>query len=283
MRLAEGGFVAVVVDGFAPAPLVTEGVGDEPFLMSVVEGVALFVAGLVRNGALVVTVETDGRPAVDRAADLSVLAIADTAPATGPAVALRMGAVDVLMESVEARGAVVVLARAAVDAAVVEVPRGFRPAVVVFDAAVVPAMEGRALPNIFLSVVEVAVVFNGALVVVVDALPASVVRALAAAVILALGLGGASAVFLEAGSEDGEGTAGSTGDSSITGSATTAASSGALSDRSSLSSRIESPSVFPLAGCPYAPRSASWVTPGACTGVGSSTARVIACATQVKS
>lgn len=268
VRIAEGGLVVVVF-----APLTTEGVGEEPFLTSVVGTVALFVAMLVRNGALVVVVEMDDcRPATGRAAGLSEAA--DTTPAGTPVVVLRAGAVDVLVVNVEARGGEVFEG----DAAVVEALGGFRPAavaVVGFGAVVVPATDGRALPGTFLSVVEVAVVLKGGRVVV-DALPASVVRAFASAVTVALGLrGAAAAAGLGETSVDGEGTAGSTGDSSPTGPPTSAGTALSLSESSSFSSSTESPSLCPFAGRPYSPCPASWVAPGICAGVGSRTASVI--------
>jgi len=197
VRVVEGGLVAAeAVECLAAVPLTTEGVGDETFLTSVDIRVALFAAALARNGALVVVVEKDdGRPAaVGRGAGLSEAAVADTVPAAGPAVALRVGAVDVLAESAEPLGGVLVFEEAT---AVVERPGGFRPAAAddVFGAVAVPATEGRALPGTFLSAVEVTAVFEGARVVV-DTLPASVVRGFASAVTLALGLRGAVAVGL---------------------------------------------------------------------------------------
>jgi hypothetical protein len=251
------------------------GGGDETFLTSVDATVALFAAALARNGALVVVVERDdGRPAAERGAGLSEAAVADTVPAAGPAVALRVGAVDVLAESVEPLGGVLVFEATAV----VEGPGGFRPAAadVVFGAVAVPATEGRALPGTLLSAVEVTVVFKGGRVVV-DALPASVVRGFASAVTLALGLRGAAVVGLGAVSAGGEGC--STGDPSTAGLPATAP---CLSTRSSFSSKIESPSACPFAGCAYSPCSASWVGAGACAGIGSRTAIVIAFAAPVK-
>jgi hypothetical protein len=275
VRVVEGGLVAAeAVECLAAVPLTTEGVGDETFFTSVDATVALFAAALARNGALVVVVErVDGRPAAaGRGAGLSEVAVADTVPATGPAVALRVGAVDVLAESAAPLGGVLVFEE---PTAVVEGPGGFRPAAadVVFGAVAVPATEGRALPGTLLSAVEVTVVFKGARVV--EALPPSVVRGFASAVTLALGLRGAAAVGLGAVSADGEEC--STGDPSTAGLPVTAPS---LSTRSSFSSKIESPSACPFAGCAYSPCSASWVRPGACAGIGSRTAIVIAFATR---
>lgn len=224
-RRVDGGLVpveAAPAGFFTAAPFV--GVGDvRGFASTAVAATGLLVAALARKGARpaavepVVVVRAGAPVAVGRVA----APVPGAAPLVGAVGALLVGAVDVLEANVEALGAVVVFGADVAAPVAVEAPRG-RLAVV---GAVLGAVEaegatdGRALPGVFLSAVEVG--RKGARVVGGTGLP--VVRGLASAVTLALGLRGAAAgVGLVSASVEGEGMGGSTGDPSSIAPAATA-------------------------------------------------------------